>query len=100
MTVLLVFVYDSYKAIFVFPSNDNARLSVNVSYASHSSPLFLSTLPFLSLSISVTRINTRCSCHDYIIGLINSWCSAPRLLLALTQTTTNWCCCYLLAANR
>ncbi|VUZ50836.1 unnamed protein product [Hymenolepis diminuta] len=44
----------------------------------------------LYLSFSRIRINTRCGCLDYILGLINSWCSAPRLLLVLTQTATNW----------
>ncbi|VUZ56468.1 unnamed protein product, partial [Hymenolepis diminuta] len=27
---------------------------------------------------------------EYIFGLINSWYSASQLLLALTQTATNW----------
>ncbi|VUZ40372.1 unnamed protein product, partial [Hymenolepis diminuta] len=47
-----------------------------------SSPLFLSTL----LSLSVTR----CDFLEYAFGLLNSWCSVSQLLLALTQTATNW----------
>ncbi|VUZ56980.1 unnamed protein product, partial [Hymenolepis diminuta] len=43
---------DSYKAVFVFHSKDNARMSVTGSYASSSSPLFLIMLPSLSLSLS------------------------------------------------
>ncbi|VUZ45934.1 unnamed protein product [Hymenolepis diminuta] len=37
-------------------------------------------------SLSVTR----CGFLEYIFGLLNSWCSASQLLLALTQTATNW----------
>ncbi|VUZ43908.1 unnamed protein product, partial [Hymenolepis diminuta] len=56
-------------------------------YASCSSPLFLSTLPSLSLS---HLFQTRCGFLEYIFGLINSGRSALQLLLALTQTATNW----------
>ncbi|VUZ44375.1 unnamed protein product [Hymenolepis diminuta] len=40
----------------------------------------------LSPPLSVTR----CGFLEYIFGLLNSWCSASQLLLALTQTATNW----------
>ncbi|VUZ55453.1 unnamed protein product [Hymenolepis diminuta] len=43
----------------------------------------------LSLSLSLTRFNSRYGFLEYIFGLINSSCSAPRLLLALTQTASN-----------
>ncbi|VUZ53690.1 unnamed protein product [Hymenolepis diminuta] len=66
-----------------FPHKNNARVSVTGSYASCSS-LFHTTL----LSLSVTRINTRCGFLEYIFRLINSWYSAPRSLLALTQLVT------------
>ncbi|VUZ39633.1 unnamed protein product [Hymenolepis diminuta] len=46
---------DSHKAIIVFHSN-NARVSVTGFYASYSSPLFLSTLPSLSLSVTGFRL--------------------------------------------
>ncbi|VUZ54002.1 unnamed protein product [Hymenolepis diminuta] len=53
--------------------------------------LFISSLPQhavlpLSLPLSVTH----CGFLEYMFGLLNSWCSASRLLLALTQTATNW----------
>ncbi|VUZ49245.1 unnamed protein product, partial [Hymenolepis diminuta] len=56
------------------------------SYTSYSSPFFLSTLP----SISLTRFNLCCSFLEYIFGQINSWSPASQVLLALTQTATNW----------
>ncbi|VUZ55080.1 unnamed protein product [Hymenolepis diminuta] len=71
-----------------YPNKNNVRWSVTDSYASCSSPLFLSTLR--SLPLSVTLINTRCGSLEYIFGLINSWCSASQLLIALTQAATNW----------
>ncbi|KAM3177092.1 hypothetical protein ACTXT7_005194 [Hymenolepis weldensis] len=40
-------------------------------------------------SLLFTRFNPRCGSLKYIFSLINSWCSAPRLLLALTQAATN-----------
>ncbi|VUZ40885.1 unnamed protein product [Hymenolepis diminuta] len=44
-----------------------------------------------SLSLSLCySFQTRCGFLEYIFGLINSWCSALQLLLALTQTATNW----------
>ncbi|KAM3175338.1 hypothetical protein ACTXT7_008733 [Hymenolepis weldensis] len=46
--------------------------------------------PSLFLPLSLTRYNPRCGFLDYIFGLINSWYSAPQLLLALTQTAANW----------
>ncbi|VUZ44472.1 unnamed protein product [Hymenolepis diminuta] len=53
--------------------------------------LFISSLPQhaarpLSLPLSVTH----CGFLDYMFGLLNSWCSASQLLLAFTQTATNW----------
>ncbi|VUZ53441.1 unnamed protein product [Hymenolepis diminuta] len=48
----------------------------------HHAPLPLSFS--LSLSLSVTRLKLL-----YIFGLINSWCPASQLLLALTQTARN-----------
>ncbi|VUZ54704.1 unnamed protein product, partial [Hymenolepis diminuta] len=56
-----------------FPDN-NTRSSVTGSYAAFSLPLSV----------------TRCDFLEYIFGLLNSWCSASQLLLALTQTATNW----------
>ncbi|VUZ47284.1 unnamed protein product, partial [Hymenolepis diminuta] len=54
-----------------------------------SSPLFLSSL--LSLYISLSHsFQTRCGSLECTFGLFNSWCSASQLLLALTQTATNW----------
>ncbi|VUZ40435.1 unnamed protein product [Hymenolepis diminuta] len=48
--------------------------------------LFISSLPqHAALPLSVT-----CGSLDCIFGLINSWCSAPQFLLAITQTATNW----------
>ncbi|VUZ41953.1 unnamed protein product [Hymenolepis diminuta] len=55
--------------------------------------LFISSLPQhapLSISPSVTRINTRCSFLEYIFGLIKPWCFASQLLLGLTRKTTIW----------
>ncbi|VUZ45145.1 unnamed protein product [Hymenolepis diminuta] len=49
---------DSYKAVFVFHLKDNTRVSVTGSYASSPSPLFLSTLPSLSLSPSLPVVAT------------------------------------------
>ncbi|VUZ47558.1 unnamed protein product [Hymenolepis diminuta] len=49
--------------------------------------LFISFLPqHAALPLSVTR----CGFLEYMFGLLNSWCSASQLLLALTQTATNW----------
>ncbi|VUZ53444.1 unnamed protein product [Hymenolepis diminuta] len=56
-----------------FLLNNNARLLVTGSYASGSSPLFLSTLPFLSLFLSLPlchSFQTRCGFLEYIFGLI------------------------------
>ncbi|VUZ48003.1 unnamed protein product, partial [Hymenolepis diminuta] len=41
---------------------------------------------YLSLCLS---FQTRCGSLEYIFGLINFWCSALKLLLALTQPATN-----------
>ncbi|VUZ44758.1 unnamed protein product [Hymenolepis diminuta] len=46
--------------------------------------LLASTHAALPLSV------THCGFFEYIFGLLNSWCSAPRFLQALTQTATNW----------
>ncbi|VUZ43225.1 unnamed protein product [Hymenolepis diminuta] len=51
--------------------------------------LFISSLPThtaLSPPLSVTH----CGFLEYMFGILNSWCSASQLLLALTQTATNW----------
>ncbi|VUZ43372.1 unnamed protein product, partial [Hymenolepis diminuta] len=47
------------------------------------------SLPRFPFSLSLTRFNPRCGFLEYIFGLINSWCSAPRLFLAPTRTATN-----------
>ncbi|VUZ54807.1 unnamed protein product [Hymenolepis diminuta] len=54
--------------------------------------LFISSLPqYAALSLSLCYLfQTRCGFLEYIFGLLNSWCSASQLLLALTQTATNW----------
>ncbi|VUZ54723.1 unnamed protein product [Hymenolepis diminuta] len=55
----------THKAVFVFHPKGNARLSVIGSYASSFSPLFLSTLP--PLSLSHTRSNPRCGFLEDIL---------------------------------
>ncbi|VUZ55847.1 unnamed protein product [Hymenolepis diminuta] len=80
---LVLYSSNSYKAIFVFHS----RVLVTSSYASGLSPLFLSTLPSLSL---IHSFQTHCGFLEYISGLINSRRSASQLLLALTQKAKNW----------
>ncbi|KAM3182372.1 hypothetical protein ACTXT7_012510 [Hymenolepis weldensis] len=62
---------DSYKAIFLSHKN-NARMSVTSSYAYCSSSLFISTLPSLSLPLSLALVLVVAS---FISGLISSWCS-------------------------
>ncbi|VUZ49253.1 unnamed protein product, partial [Hymenolepis diminuta] len=53
--------------------------------------LLISFLPqHTPLYLSLTRFNLCCSFLEYIFGQINSWCPASQLLLALTQTATNW----------
>ncbi|VUZ48366.1 unnamed protein product [Hymenolepis diminuta] len=54
--------------------------------------LFISSLPQRSpLFISLCHLNQmHCGFLEYIFGLLNSWCSASKLFLALTQTATNW----------
>ncbi|KAM3177689.1 hypothetical protein ACTXT7_004021 [Hymenolepis weldensis] len=79
---------DSYKAIFVFHP-----ITTQACQLPAPTLLFIASLPQhapLSLSLSLTHFNPRCGSLVYIFGLIDSWCSAPRLLLALTQTATNW----------
>ncbi|KAM3180212.1 hypothetical protein ACTXT7_016743, partial [Hymenolepis weldensis] len=44
-------------------------------------------LPAPTLSAHLLSSSAHSSMH---FGQINSWRSAPRLLLALTQTATNW----------
>ncbi|VUZ52468.1 unnamed protein product [Hymenolepis diminuta] len=64
-----------------------------VSYG-HLRVLLISSLPrhaLLSILLSLHHsFQTRCDFLEYIFGLINSWCSALQLLLALTQTATKW----------
>ncbi|VUZ52302.1 unnamed protein product [Hymenolepis diminuta] len=53
--------------------------------------LFISSLPqHAALSLSLPLSVTHCGFLEYIFGLLNSWCSVSQLLLALTQTATNW----------
>ncbi|VUZ47490.1 unnamed protein product [Hymenolepis diminuta] len=53
--------------------------------------LFISSLPqHAALPLSLPLSVTRCGFLEYMFGLLNSWCSASQLLLALTQTPTNW----------
>ncbi|VUZ51382.1 unnamed protein product, partial [Hymenolepis diminuta] len=55
--------------------------------------LFISSLPqhvALPLSLSPPLSVTHWGFLEYIFGLLNSWCSVSQLLLALTQTATNW----------
>ncbi|VUZ40219.1 unnamed protein product [Hymenolepis diminuta] len=53
--------------------------------------LFISSLPqHAALPLSLPLSVTRCGFLEYIFGLLNFWCSASQLLLALTQTATNW----------
>ncbi|VUZ39926.1 unnamed protein product [Hymenolepis diminuta] len=53
--------------------------------------LISSLLQHAPLSIPLYySFQTRCGFLEYIFGLLNSWCSASQLLLALTQTATNW----------
>ncbi|VUZ50205.1 unnamed protein product [Hymenolepis diminuta] len=52
---------------------------------------FISSLPqHAALPLSLPLSVTRCGFLEYMFGLLNSWCSASQLLLALTQTATNW----------
>ncbi|VUZ39311.1 unnamed protein product [Hymenolepis diminuta] len=77
---------DSYKATLVLQTttthNDQCGLLhvLSISLPHHAA------LPLFSLSLSVTH----CGFLKYIFGLLNSWCSASQLLLALTLTATNW----------
>ncbi|VUZ56154.1 unnamed protein product [Hymenolepis diminuta] len=43
----------------------------------------------LRCSLSPPLSVTCCVYLEYIFDLLNSWCSASQLLLALTQTATN-----------
>ncbi|VUZ41764.1 unnamed protein product, partial [Hymenolepis diminuta] len=45
------------------------------------SPLYLSLC---------NSFQTRCGFPEYVFSLSKSWCSALQLLLAFTQTATNW----------
>ncbi|VUZ51297.1 unnamed protein product [Hymenolepis diminuta] len=74
---------DLHKATLVFPDNKHWSVRtptrpVHLLSSSARSPL--------SLPLSVTH----CGFLEYIFGQLNSWCSASQLLLALTQTATNW----------
>ncbi|VUZ56553.1 unnamed protein product [Hymenolepis diminuta] len=52
--------------------------------------LFISSLPqHAALPLSLPLSVTHCGFLEYMFGLLNSWCSASQLLLALTQTATN-----------
>ncbi|VUZ52718.1 unnamed protein product [Hymenolepis diminuta] len=62
-------------------SKHNSRASVTA----------LSDLSSLSLSLLLASILVVASFNTFwYLGSINSWCSAPQLLLVLTQTATNW----------
>ncbi|VUZ43556.1 unnamed protein product [Hymenolepis diminuta] len=53
--------------------------------------LFISSLPqHAALPLSLPLSVTHCGFLEYIFGLLNSWCSASQLLLAVTQTATKW----------
>ncbi|VUZ41591.1 unnamed protein product [Hymenolepis diminuta] len=53
--------------------------------------LFIPSLPqHAALPLSLPLSVTHWGFLEYIFGLLNSWCSASQLLLALTQTATNW----------
>ncbi|VUZ44855.1 unnamed protein product [Hymenolepis diminuta] len=78
----------AHKAAFVFHSIKthtcqlpDPMLPAHLPSSSASSPLS----PFFCNSFQ-----TRCGFLEYIFGLTNSWCSAPRLLQVLTQTATSW----------
>ncbi|VUZ49199.1 unnamed protein product [Hymenolepis diminuta] len=53
--------------------------------------MFIASLPqHFPLSLSLCHsFQTRCFL-EYIFGLINSWCSALQLVLAIAQTAINW----------
>ncbi|VUZ43316.1 unnamed protein product [Hymenolepis diminuta] len=75
----------SYKAIFASHTRTHAcQLRAPTLPAHHLSPSARSPL---SLCHS---FQTRCGSLEYNFGQINSWCFAPRLFLALTQTATSW----------
>ncbi|VUZ49896.1 unnamed protein product [Hymenolepis diminuta] len=53
--------------------------------------LFISSLSqHAALPLSLPLSVTHCGFLEYMFGLLNSWCSASQLSLALTQTATNW----------
>ncbi|VUZ38830.1 unnamed protein product, partial [Hymenolepis diminuta] len=53
--------------------------------------LFISSLPqHAALPLSPPLSVTHCGSLEYIFSLLNSWCSASQVFLALTQTATNW----------
>ncbi|VUZ52715.1 unnamed protein product [Hymenolepis diminuta] len=66
----------------------NVHASVTGSYTPLSSPLFLSTLRSLSLLLASILVVPSFNTFWYLDS-INSWCSAPQFLFALTQTATN-----------
>ncbi|VUZ57529.1 unnamed protein product, partial [Hymenolepis diminuta] len=69
-----------------FPGNNNTHWSVRTParpvHLLFSSARCFPSLP-LPLLLIVASLNT-------FFGLLNTWCSASQLLLALTQTATNW----------
>ncbi|VDL59219.1 unnamed protein product [Hymenolepis diminuta] len=72
---------DSYKATLGFSDNTHTGQGGLLHV------LFISSLSqHAVLPLSVTH----CGFLEYMFGLLNSWCSASQLLLALTQTATNW----------
>ncbi|VUZ52346.1 unnamed protein product [Hymenolepis diminuta] len=74
-----------------FSINENARLSAIGYYASSHLLSSSARSPlYLCLSLSLTRFNPCCGLLEYTFGLTNPQWSAPRLLIALTQTATNW----------
>ncbi|VUZ54562.1 unnamed protein product [Hymenolepis diminuta] len=53
--------------------------------------LFISSLhQHAALPLSLPLSVTHCGFLEYMFDLLNSWCSASQLLLALTQTAMNW----------
>ncbi|VUZ42902.1 unnamed protein product [Hymenolepis diminuta] len=64
--------------------------------------LLISSFPQRSpLPLSPTRFNPYRGFLYYIFGLLNTWCSASQLLLALKRLriVDCYCHCYLLTAN-
>ncbi|VUZ42670.1 unnamed protein product [Hymenolepis diminuta] len=78
---------DSYKAVFVF----HTRTTLAYQLPAPTLPVHFLSSSTRSASVSLCHsFQTRCGFLEYIFDLINSWCSALQLLLAYTQTATNW----------